>query len=119
MEKPCKSDTRIHAYGFCHNFTSYWMICIKIGVLANGGIMTHQAALWATVDYIAKVNNISCSHLARICNLDATTFNRSKRSSRYGQPRWISTETLDKILTNTKTTPVEFAQIFESYLGEK
>ena len=78
--------------------------------------MMHHAALWATVSRIAEINNISCSCLARKCDLDPTTFNPSKRLSKYGQPRWISTETLVKVLITTHTSPAEFANIFQSFL---
>ena len=81
--------------------------------------MMHHAALWATVSRIAEINNISCSCLARKCDLDPTTFNPSKRLSKYGQPRWVSTETLYKILRGTNITPMEFANIFQSFLDQE
>ncbi len=78
--------------------------------------MVHHAALWATVNHIAEINHISCSCLARRCDLDSTTFNPSKRCTKYGQPRWISTETLTKILIATHTSPIEFAKILQTFL---
>ena len=80
--------------------------------------MTHHDALWATICYVAQLNNTSCSGLARMCNLDSTTFNQSKRYTAYGQPRWISTETLAKILCNTNTTPVQFALWFQDFINK-
>ena len=81
--------------------------------------MTHHNALWATVSHIAEINNISCSRLARRCDLDSTTFNPSKRITKYGQPRWISTETLAKILITTNVSAAEFAQIFQMFLDKE
>ena len=81
--------------------------------------MMHHAALWATVNYIAQINNISCSGLARRCDLDSTTFNPSKRLTKYGQPRWISTETLAKVLITTHTSPVEFARMLQMFLDQE
>ena len=78
--------------------------------------MTHHGALWATIGKIARNNNKTTSGLAKLCRLDSTTFNPSKHFSTYGQPRWISTETLAKILINTNTTPAEFAEIFQFFL---
>jgi len=82
-------------------------------------IMTHHNALWATINHIAKNNEISCSCLACRCGLDSTTFNPSKRITKYGQPRWISTETLAKILVATNVSAAEFAQIFQMFLDKE
>ena len=79
--------------------------------------MTHHDALWAAIMHLARAQNITCSKMARMCHLDATAFNPSKRYSRHGQPRWISTETLYKILTHTNTTPLQFAEILQLYLN--
>ncbi len=81
--------------------------------------MSYHNALWDTLNHIAEINHISCSCLACRCGLDSTTFNPSKRLTKYGQPRWISTETLAKVLINANITPIEFAQIFETYLKQK
>lgn len=78
--------------------------------------MTHHGALWAAIGKIARNNNKTTSGLAKLCRLDSTTFNPSKHFTVHGQPRWISTETLAKILINTNTTPIEFAEIFQSFL---
>lgn len=81
--------------------------------------MKHHTALWMTISYIAQTNQISCSALARKCRMDATTFNPSKQFTSTGQARWISTETLAKILNNTNTTPAQFAAIFQAFLDNK
>lgn len=62
--------------------------------------MTHQD-IWHAIDNFAIKHNLSCSGLAKISGLDATTFNKSKRSLKYGQPRWPSTGSISKILNAT------------------
>ena len=78
--------------------------------------INYNNALWATINYIAKKNGKSCSGLALLCGMDSTTFNISKRQSKYGQLRWITGDTLVKILTATETTPIEFARIYQHFL---
>ncbi len=80
--------------------------------------MDYHNALWESIKYIAENNGTTCSGLARKCGLDATSFNHSKHFSANGQPRWISTETLSKVLKATNTSPREFANIFQ-YILEK
>lgn len=75
-------------------------------------------ALWKTINYIAFMHNESCSCLARKCGLDANIFNISKRKSKYGQPRWLSTKTIATILESTNMTFIEFAQIYQSFLDQ-
>lgn len=78
--------------------------------------MDYHSALWKSIRSIATKHNTSCSGLAKKCGLDATSFNHSKQYSVNGQPRWISTETLAKVLKTTNTTPMEFAKIFQDIL---
>ena len=78
--------------------------------------MKYHDALWASIYQIATDNHISRYTLAKRCGLDSTTFNPSKQYAAHGQARWISTETLAKILINTNTTPTKFAEIFQSFL---
>ncbi len=59
--------------------------------------MTHKGS-WDTIDQIASLMGLSCSGLARACKLDPTTFNKSKRWTRDGKPRWLSLGTVAKIL---------------------
>lgn len=82
-------------------------------------IMNHHTALWMTINHIAQLHHITCAGLARKCRMDATTFNPSKRFASTGQARWISTETLAKILSNTNITPAQFAAIFQAFLDNK
>ena len=69
--------------------------------------------LWRAIDRLAHDNNLSCSAMARISGLDPTTFNKSKRASKYGQPRWPSIETIAKVLNATHTTFSQFATYTE------
>lgn len=85
-------------------------------LIKKGNTMDYHDALWKSIKYIAVANNITCSGLARKCGLDATSFNHSKRFSANGQPRWISTETLSKVLKATNTSPKDFADIFQRIL---
>ena len=62
--------------------------------------MTHQD-IWLAIDRFAVKHNMYCSGLAKFSGLDATTFNKSKRWSKYGQPRWPSTGSISKILSAT------------------
>jgi phage repressor protein C with HTH and peptisase S24 domain len=70
--------------------------------------MLSHADVWRGVDRLAEVNGLSPSGLARRSGLDPTTFNKSKRATRDGRPRWPSTESLAKILEATHTTFAEF-----------
>lgn len=71
--------------------------------------MTHQD-IWQAIDKFAFQHNMSCSGLAKFSGLDATTFNKSKRWSKYGQPRWPSTCSIAKILNSTGKTLEEFVK---------
>lgn len=73
-------------------------------------------AMWNSIEYIARSKNLSCSGLAQSGGLDPTTFNKSKRHSKYGQPRWLSMETIFKILTSTHTRFLDYAVILQSFL---
>lgn len=75
-------------------------------------MFTHKH-LWDAIDELARANHLSCSGLAREAGLDPTTFNRSKRVSKYGQPRWLSFETLAKVLNITHTSFSEFAKYID------
>ena len=69
--------------------------------------MTHKD-IWQAIDNFASMQKMSCSKLAKISGMDATTFNKSKRCSKYGQPRWPSTSSIAKILNSTGKTVVDF-----------
>lgn len=60
--------------------------------------------IWRAIDRLAAHHGYSASGLARQAGLDPTSFNRSKRFSPEGKPRWPSTESLAKILSVTQST---------------
>ncbi len=65
--------------------------------------------LWHGIENFARSRNMSCSALAKMSGLDATTFNKSKRWTDKGKPHWPSTQSIAKILTATNSTFEEFA----------
>lgn len=64
--------------------------------------------IWHAIELFAQDHGMSCSALAKRSGLDPTTFNKSKRASVFGQPRWPSTETISKILNATNAAPQDF-----------
>lgn len=68
----------------------------------------NHLSLWGAIDRLADSLNMSCSGLAKKSGLDATTFNKSKRWTNYGKPRWPSTHSLAKILESTGTSLADF-----------
>ena len=63
-------------------------------------MLTHSE-VWAAIDALADHHGLSVSGLAKRSGLDATTFNRSKRTTRGGRPRWPGTESLSKAMAAT------------------
>ncbi len=72
--------------------------------------LTH-AWIWQAIDTLASRKGLSPSGLAKLADLDPTTFNPSKRFTPEGRPRWPSTESIAKILAATQTSLDEFADI--------
>jgi phage repressor protein C with HTH and peptisase S24 domain len=66
-------------------------------------VLTH-AQIWNALDRLAERAGLSASALAKRAGLDPTTFNRSKRITPDGRPRWPSTESVAKALAATGTT---------------
>ena len=66
-------------------------------------MLSHQQ-VWAAIDALAARYSMSASGLARKAGLDSTAFNKSKRLSADGRPRWPSTESLAKIMDATGAT---------------
>jgi phage repressor protein C with HTH and peptisase S24 domain len=63
-------------------------------------MLSHEQ-VWAAIDALAARHSLSASGLARRAGLDSTAFNKSKRRSVDGRPRWPSTESLSKIMEAT------------------
>lgn len=69
--------------------------------------MTHYQ-VWHAIELFAREHGMSCSGLAKSSGLDPTTFNKSKRMTVFGQPRWPSTNSIAKILNATGANPQDF-----------
>lgn len=72
--------------------------------------MEHQL-LWRAIEKLAKSQGLTCSGLAKLSGLDATTFNKSKQFSSDGTPRWPSCNTIAKIIRVTNITMLDFAKL--------
>ena len=70
--------------------------------------------IWHAIDLFARQHGMSCSGLAKRSGLDPTTFNKSKRFTVFGQPRWPSTETISKILRSTGASAKDFFDLILS-----
>jgi phage repressor protein C with HTH and peptisase S24 domain len=75
-------------------------------------MLTH-AQIWAALDRLAARAGLSASGLAKKAGLDPTTFNKSKRITPEGRPRWPSTESVAKSLAATGTSIDTFVQLIE------
>ena len=62
----------------------------------------------------AERYSLSASGLAKRAGLDSTAFNKSKRQSSDGRPRWPSTESLAKIMEATGASLEEFMALVEA-----
>ncbi|MFN3212573.1 MAG: helix-turn-helix transcriptional regulator [Henriciella sp.] len=71
--------------------------------------------VWRALDTIATRNGLSPSGLAKLAGLDATAFNKSKRISKEGRPRWPSTESIARALMATGVDYVEFAVLVSGH----
>ncbi len=76
--------------------------------------MTHED-IWVAIEKFANAHQMSCSGLAKCSGLDATTFNRSKRYSKEGKPRWPSMHSLSKILASTGASINDFARMIPDH----
>ena len=70
--------------------------------------------IWNGIDRLATAHDLSTSGLAKKAGLDPTTFNKSKRQTPEGKPRWPSTESLSKILSVTGATLSDLTELIES-----
>ncbi|ODT08904.1 MAG: DNA-binding protein [Mesorhizobium sp. SCN 65-20] len=76
-------------------------------------MLSHER-VWAAIDALAERYSLSASGLAKKAGLDSTAFNKSKRLSVDGRPRWPSTESLAKIIEATNSSLEEFIQFVEA-----
>lgn len=75
--------------------------------------MLSHARIWAAIDALAARHSLSPSGLARRAGLDSTAFNKSKRCSADGRPRWPSTESLAKIMQATGASLDDMLNLIE------
>jgi len=74
--------------------------------------MTHNQ-VWNAIDRFAQEHNLSCAGLARLSQMDATVFNKSKRFYVSGRPRWLSLESIAKVLNATDTRAQDFFRMVD------
>jgi phage repressor protein C with HTH and peptisase S24 domain len=79
-------------------------------------MITHPQ-IWTALDRLAARAGLSASGLAKKAGLDPTTFNKSKRVTPEGRPRWPSTESVAKSLTATNTTIEQFVTLITGSKG--
>ena len=79
-------------------------------------MLTHKG-IWQAIDRLAEKYGYSASGLAKRAGLDPTTFNRSKRVSREGKPRWPSTESVAKVLDATGASLGELIALIDDGHG--
>ncbi len=75
--------------------------------------MLSHDRVWAAIDALAERYSLSASGLAKRAGLDSTAFNKSKRLSSDGRPRWPSTESVAKIIEATSSSLDEFFALDE------
>lgn len=68
---------------------------------------THEN-IWHAIDRLAAAFGYSPSGLAKQAGLDPTSFNKSKRFSSDGKPRWPSTESIALVLAATGAQMSDF-----------
>jgi phage repressor protein C with HTH and peptisase S24 domain len=75
-------------------------------------MLTHDQ-IWDAMDRLAARCGLSPSGLAKAAGLDPTTFNKSKRITPEGRPRWPSTESVAKALSATGVPFDTFVSLIE------
>ena len=73
-------------------------------------MLTHNQ-IWTAIDRLAARAKLTPSGLAKKSGLDPTTFNKSKRITPEGRPRWPSTESVAKALQATGTKVDTFVNL--------
>jgi phage repressor protein C with HTH and peptisase S24 domain len=72
--------------------------------------LTH-ARVWSAIDALARRYGLSASGLAKRAGLDPTAFNKSKRVTGEGRPRWPTTESIAKVLEATGASFDDFTAL--------
>jgi phage repressor protein C with HTH and peptisase S24 domain len=81
-------------------------------------MLTHPQ-VWSAIDRLAARYKFSASGLAKKAGLDPTSFNRSKRITPEGRPRWPSTESIAKLLQATGASIDEFVALLSQKKGRR
>jgi phage repressor protein C with HTH and peptisase S24 domain len=76
-------------------------------------MLTH-GKIWTAIDALARRYDLSPSGLAKRAGLDPTAFNRSKRVTGEGRPRWPTTESLAKVLDATGASLDDFVALVDA-----
>ena len=76
--------------------------------------MLNHDDIWIAIERLAASNGYSPSGLAKKAGLDPTSFNKSKRVSSDGKPRWPSTESISKVLSVTDSTMSDFMSLIDN-----
>src|SRR6202012_1489755 len=79
-------------------------------------MLTH-AQIWSAIDRLAARAGLSASGLARKAGLDPTTFNKSKRITPEGRPRWPATQPVARPRAPTGTKVDTFVSLITN--GDK
>lgn len=80
-------------------------------------MLTHNQ-IWTAMDRLAERAGLTASGLAKKAGLDPTTFNKSKRITPEGRPRWPSTESVAKALAATSTKVDTFVSLITDSGGK-
>jgi phage repressor protein C with HTH and peptisase S24 domain len=72
--------------------------------------LTHSR-VWNAIDALARRYSLSASGLAKRAGLDSTSFNKSKRVTGEGRPRWPTTESIAKVLLATGASFEDFTAL--------
>ena len=78
--------------------------------------MTH-ADIWLAIDKMASDHRMTCSAMARVSGLSATAFNKSKRETKEGKARWVSMQSLAKVLNAMNQPMGYFAAIVDDIVA--
>src|SRR6202521_4335758 len=76
--------------------------------------MLSHSQVWGAIDRLAARYGLSASGLSKKAGLDPTSFNKSKRITPEGRPRWPSTESVAKVLEATGAGIDEFASLLNA-----
>src|SRR3981081_4070465 len=81
-------------------------------------MLTHPQ-VWGAIDRLAARYGFSASGLAKKAGLDPTSFNRSKRITPEGRPRWPSTESIAKGVQASAPPIAEFVRLLSQKKGRR